>query len=458
MYDENEYKYAEEIDGPELLTIPPKVQALFHLFNKYKIIIIEGGRGSAKSHSIARILLYIMQTRIVRLVCGREVQATIEESVYALFCDLISKYSLAYRVLKNKIRHLVSGSTVGFKGFRERGAVNVKGIEGADIVWVDEAQALTKPTIEVLMPTLRKPDSPVKFIFTLNRLRREDAVMELADRDDCIVIHIDYFENPFCPPTLLDEAERCRQRSERDYNQIWLGQPIKAGDEFIFDTDALYHSLRQKPYGDLFFKARVIGIDWAAQGNDLCVATILDRGSAEHWTLTQQIKWDEPNTTISVGKIIAMIGEFKPNVVVIDIGGGGYNVYCDLLAAPIKGVTIMPFDGASTKGIGERSLNMRADGYWNLQEWFESKWLCVGEGFKDDVLKELERIKQKFRPDGMRQMRAKDEYKKEHGHSPDEADSFMMAVYGCRYLGKQTNSNTDQGQSITRKTGSKRRW
>lgn len=453
----DEYTCAEEIDGPELLSIPPKVQALFTLFNQYKIIIIEGGRGSAKSHSIARILLYIMQLRIVRVVCGREIQATIEESVYTLFCDIINKYQLAYRITKAKIRHLSSGSTVGFKGFRERGAINVKGIEGAHIVWVDEAQALTKPTIDVLMPTLRSTESKVKFLFSLNRLLREDAVMELAKRDDCLVIHIDYFENPFCPVTLLDEAEICKNRSERDYNHIWLGQPLKAGDEFIFDTDALYYSLKNKPYGDLFFKSRVIGIDWAAQGNDLCVATILDRGSAEHWSLTQQIKWDEPNTTISVGKIFQMIGEFKPDVVIIDIGGGGYNVYCDLIAKPIVGVTIIPFDGGSTKGINERSYNMRADGYWNLADWFERKWLCVPEGYRDDVIKQLERIKSKPRPDGRRQVRPKDEYKKDHGASPDEADSFMMAVYGTRFIGKKTNSATDKGQAVTRKSGSKRR-
>ena len=143
-----EPQYVEEMDCPELLGIPPKLQKLFDDFNQYKIFIIEGGRGSAKSHTIARILLYIMQKRIARLVCGREIQATIEESVYTLFADLIAKYSLAYQVRKTRIRHLVSGSTIGFKGFRERGAVNIKGIEGADIVWVDEAQALTKPTLD----------------------------------------------------------------------------------------------------------------------------------------------------------------------------------------------------------------------------------------------------------------------------------------------------------------------
>lgn len=442
---------------PALLDIPPKLMPIIDDFDKYKIFIIEGGRGSAKSQTIGRIILYIMGERVVRVVAGREVQNTIEESIFTLLVDLINNYNLPFAYSKKQIRHLIQGSTAIFKGFRERGAVNVKGIEGADIVHVDEAQALTKPTVDVLLPTLRK-DTPVKFIFTMNRLHREDAVMELAKRDDCLHIHIDYFENPHCPVTLLDEAEICRNRSERDYNHIWLGMPVKAGDEFIFDSDSLYAALRLTPYGDLFFKQKVIGIDWAAQGSDKCVATILERGSAEHWKLALQVQWDEPNTVLSVGRILKLINENKPEVVIIDIGGGGYNVYCELLAANIKGVAIMPFDGGSTKGINSnRNINQRADGYWNLLTWFENQWLCIGEGFIE-TLKQLERIKKKFRPDGKNQVREKLEYKQEHGHSPDEADSLMMAVYGIKYLAQAALAKrTSSGTGVTRKSGMKRR-
>jgi len=446
-----ESKYAEELTGPELLSIPPKLQDVLLDFNKYKIIIIEGGRGSAKTHTIGRLLLYIAQERVVRIFCGREIQGTIEESVYTLFTDIISKFGLAYRITKAQIKCMTSGSTFRFKGFREQGNINIKGIEGADIVWVDEAQTITKPTLDVLIPTLRKNNA--KYIFTLNRLFRDDAVMELTKREDCLHIHIDYFENPFCPVTLLDEAEICRNTSEREYNHIWLGQPAAAGDEYLFDFDKLYASLTNKPYGELFFRQRVMGIDWAAQGNDLCVATILDRSSSQHFTVTEQIKWDEPNTTISKGKIIGLIADWKPDVVIIDIGGGGYNVYCDLVAVPIK--NIFAFDGASTDAVGPRSLNMRADGYWNLKDWFESGFLCIEERFRE-TLKQLEKIKQKFRTDGMRQVEEKVKMKKEIGFSPDEADSLMMAVYGARYLGKSLTSQSSNGV-IQRKSGSKRR-
>lgn len=443
---------------PELLNIPPKLLPVIVDFNKYKIFVIEGGRGSSKSQSAGRIILYIMGERQVRVVAGREIQNTIEESVYTLFVDLIANDRLPFACTKKMIRSLTQGSTATFKGFRERGAINVKGVEGADIVWVDEAQALTKPVVDVLMPTLRKKDSPVKFFFTLNRLHREDAIMELTTRSDCLHIHIDYFENNHCPATLIDEAELCRNRSERDYNHIWLGLPVKAGDEFIFDSDALYASTRLTPYGDLFYKQKVIGIDWAAQGSDKCVATILERGSAVHWTLASQVQWDEPNTVLSVGRILKMINEHKPEVVIIDIGGGGYNVFCELQAANISGVTIVPFDGGSTKGVdSQRNINQRADAYWNLLTWFENQWLCIGEGYKD-TLKQLERIKKKFRPDGRNQVREKLEYKQEHGHSPDEADSLNMAVYGIRFLAQaQMAKRVGTSSGPQRKSGMRRR-
>ena len=445
---------------PEFLDIPDKLLPVIDHFSDYKIFIIEGGRGSGKSQTVARIILYIMGERVVRVVAGREVQNTIEESVYTILVDLINNHALPFSYNKKAVRHSVQGSTVTFKGFRERGAVNVKGVEGADIVWVDEAQALTKPVVDVLLPTLRK-DTPVKFIFTLNRLHREDAIMELAKRDDCLHIHIDYFENPHCPGNPPGGSRALPHAwSARDYNHIWLGLPVKAGDEFLFDSDALYASYLITPYGDLFYKQKVIGIDWAAQGSDICVATMLERRERRALdALTQQVQWDEPNTVISVGRILKLINENKPEVVIIDIGGGGYNVYCDLLAANIKSVVIVPFDGGSTKGINsQRNINQRADGYWNLRDWFESRWLCIGEGFRD-TLKQLERIKIKFRPDGRNQVREKIEYKTEHGHSPDEADSLMMAVYGIRFLAQAASARRKDGPSsgITRKTGMKRR-
>lgn len=441
------------ITMPKLLDMPEKLFPILERFNDYKIFVIEGGRGSGKSNAVARILLYLANRQNVRVFCGREIQSTIDESVYTLLLDLIGKFQLPYRPTKVVLRSLNTESSFRFKGFREQGRINIKGIEGADIVWVDEAQSLTKPTLEVMIPTLRK-ETPVKFFFTMNRLHRDDAVMDLTTRDDCLHIHIDYFENEFCPPTLLHEAEMCRINSPREYNHIWLGQPASAGDEFLFDFDKLYEAQGRLPFGDLLLRQRIMGIDFAAQGNDYCVATFLDRLSSQHWGIHDQIKWDQPDTTQSVGRIINLIGQYKPDVIVLDVGGAGWNVYCDLINAQVKNV--FPFNGGSTEGISPMSFNARADGYWILRDWFGAGFLCIGEQYRD-TLKQLERIKQKWRVDGKRQLRLKHEMKQEEGYSPDEADSLMMAVWGAaKHLSKSLTSNQPHN-GVRRISGSKRK-
>jgi phage terminase large subunit len=440
------------IEVPEILLIPPKLFPLLDKINDYKIFVIEGGRGSAKTQTVARILLYLSQQRVVRVFCGREIQSTIEESVYAVFSDLIKQYELAFKVQKNGITCYTTNSTFKFKGFREQGSVNIKGIEGADIVWVDEAQALTKPTLDVLLPTLRKDNC--KYIFTLNRMFRDDAVMALTTREDCLHIHIDYFENIYCPVTLLDEAERCRLENEREYNHIWLGQPASSGDDYLMDFDKLYAALITQPHGDLIKRQRVMGVDIGAQGNDASVACILDRVSAQHWENTEQVKWYQPDTTLTVGKIISLVAQFKPDVIALDVGGVGGGVYCELIAAGIQNV--YPFNGAETGGIGPMSYNVRADAYWITRDWFGHGFIVMREQYRE-TLRQLEKIKMKMRADGKRQIEAKEKMKSEIGHSPDEADSLVIAIYAAvKYLGKSATSQAALN-SIIRKTIRKRR-
>lgn len=442
----------QAVTVPELLDFPEKLMPLLEKFNDYKIFVIEGGRGSAKSQSIGRLLMYIAEQRLVRIFCGRELQSSIEESVYTLLADLIMQSSLAFRVNKNGIRSLLTSSTFKFKGFREQGSVNIKGIEGADIAWIDEAQAITQPTLDVLIPTLRKTNC--KFIFTMNRLFRDDPVFELTKRADCLHIHIDYHENHHCPDTLKEEAKLMKETNERDYNHVWLGQPAVSGDGYIFEFDKVYAAQDKEPFGELFYRQRVMGVDFAAQGSDGNVATLLERASSTHWRIADRRKWHEPDTTLSVGRIIALLGEWKPDCTTIDVGGGGWNVYCDLLNANCK--NIFAFNGASTDGIGPMSYNKRADGYWLMRDWFGAGFLCIPNQY-EDTLKQIVKMKQKHRTDGKRQVEEKVKMKADIGQSPDEADSLMMAIYAAaRHLGTSATSQAESS-SVIRKSGSRRR-
>lgn len=221
------------LELPEILNIPQKLIPIIERLDDYRYFLIDGGRGSAKTQSVARLILYLADQYNVRAFCGREIQNTIEESVYTVFKDLIDQYNLAFSVGATKIDHRLKHSTIRFRGFREQGRVNIKGLEGADIVWVDEAQTITKPTLDILIPTIRKDNS--KVFFTLNQYLEDDPVMvEFANRPDCLHIHIDYFDNEFCPQALITEAELCRSRNMDDYKHIWLGQPLNQANNAAF--------------------------------------------------------------------------------------------------------------------------------------------------------------------------------------------------------------------------------
>lgn len=457
--DNSTYLTQPPIDLPAILNIPPKLIPMVTTFNQYDICLLEGGRGSAKSQSVARFILFLGEERCLRIVCGREIQNNIEESVHAILKDLIEEYDLAYDVFAHKIIHRTSGTEIKFKGFREQGNVNIKGLEGVDILWIDEAQSITKPTLDVIMPTIREENA--RIFFTMNRFLREDAVPEYCiGKPNCLHIKINFNENPFCPLNLKIQAEEMRIKSQRDYDHVWMGQPLAQADDHLFNFDKLHASLEVQPFGELWGRQRVLGIDFAAQGNDLCVGTILDRMSNQHWSLTERIPWDEPDTMVSVGKIVAMIGEFKPDVVVIDIGGMGKPVYDRLIEVLGEGGTpIYPFDGGTTQDVDiKHYANLRAKAYFGLKDWFEYGFLAIAEKDKE-VIKELEKIKMKYRSNGSRLIQSKQDMKKELTYSPDNADSLMMAVYGAvTFLGTTANSGAQASASkVTRKSSNRQK-
>lgn len=422
---------------PEILNLPPKLLPMISGINDYSLFLIEGGRGGGKTHGVARLLLWLGEQRKLRIFCGREYETDIKDSVLTTLIDHVDLFNLAYNCRAEKISHQWSGTTFGFKAFREQGNIRLKGLEGVDILWVDEAETLTTPTVEVLMPTLRKEN--VIAIFTMNRFLRDDAIAEYCiGRKDCLHIKINYLDNPFCTDNLKSQAEAAKIKSERDYNHIWLGEPLQQADDYLFNFHKLHKAFTIEPTGETPFKQRIIGIDFAAQGNDMCVATVLDRITNQHWEITERIAWDESDTMISTGKIVNIIGEFRPDVTVLDIGGMGKPVFDRLKEVSMN---ITPFDGGTTRDVDTSAYaNLRAQSYYKLKEWFDSEFLLINDRDKE-IVKELEKIKMRYRSNGVRVIQSKQDMKKELKYSPDNADSIMMAVYGATaHLGRSSNT------------------
>uniref|UniRef100_A0A6M3JYZ8 Putative terminase n=1 Tax=viral metagenome TaxID=1070528 RepID=A0A6M3JYZ8_9ZZZZ len=314
----------ETLTLPEVLLIPDKLNPIITKINDYRYFLLEGGRGGGKSQAVGRFILYLAEKYNLRIVCGREIQNSISESVYSLLTDLITKYKLYFEVMATKITSLKSNTVINFRGFREQGAFNIQGMEGVDIVWIDEAQAITKDTLDVLIPTIRKDNA--KIFFTMNRFVHNDPVFAtFADRKDCLHIHINYDENPFCTKALINEAQECKLKSESDYNHIWLGEPLRLTEDCLFSheetesTKKVDFSLKEG-YG-----LRIGAYDIARYGDDKCAVVILQQMGALHWEEVYVDQWDHKDLNYTTGRILMTSNEQRDNKSIIDedgIGGG----------------------------------------------------------------------------------------------------------------------------------------
>ena len=360
-----------EMEVPKILNVPDKLLPLITEFNNFRYFLIDGGRASGKSQTIARFLTYLCEQKSIRTVCGRETQNTIEESVYTIFADLIRLFNLNFNVGASKIDHKVTKSAIRFRGFREQGATNIKGLEGVDILWVEEAQAITKQTLDVIIPTIRKENS--KVIWTMNRHVEHDPVyVAMAGRKDCLHIHIDYHENNFCPQAMIVEAETCKAMNEDDYNHIWLGQPLKKGDDSLYTTDEIYGSPKLE-YINPGVRKRIMGVDVARFGEDETVFSIIESYNVSQWQQIWQDTWKNKSTMETVGRIVELTRTWDLDQIVIDdtgVGGGVTDRLSELR------IPVVPFVGAE-KAINELYTNKRSEAFFRLKNMFAMKTMKI---------------------------------------------------------------------------------
>lgn len=409
------------LELPELLQIPKKLLPIIENINDYRYFLLEGGRGGGKSQAVGRFLLYLCEQKTYRVVCGREIQLTIVESVYSLLSDLIIKHNLNWERQSHKLIHNETKSVVNFRGFREQGSFNIQGMEGIDIVWIDESQAITKDTLDVLIPTIRKEKA--KIFFTMNRFLYNDPVYTtFSGRKDCLHIQINYDENPYCTQALINEAEECKIRSQVDYDHIWKGQPLAAGDDHLLDFNTVIESPKLKFY-DEGTQRKILAVDVARFGEDETVFTIIQSQNIRQWKQIYQHTWKGKPLTEVAGKTLALCREFKIDLVAIDdcgLGGGVTDVLSEQRKIP------EPFIG-NEKAANILYENKRSEGFFRMKDFFDKGDIKIME---DPILTEqLLSVRYKFKSSGRKAIVSKDEMRKSNVKSPDRADALMMALY-----------------------------
>lgn len=179
--------------------------------------------------------------RPLRILCARETQSSIRESVHKLLCDCQKDMGLAGTFYRPEVRSIKApnGTEFLFTGLSDQTAESLKSFEGVDIVWIEEAQVLTQRSIDILIPTIRKDGS--ELWFTWNPELDTDPTWKLLveDKDDDVLdIVMNWRDNPWFNYVLNKERLKAKATmSEADYNNIWEGMPRPAVTGAIYANE-----------------------------------------------------------------------------------------------------------------------------------------------------------------------------------------------------------------------------
>ncbi len=213
---------------------PSKLKPLFQP-HRYKVL--RGGRGGAKSWGIAGALLQKGAHTKLDVLCAREFQSSIKDSVHKLLRTQIARMNLAsvYSVEQATIKG-ANGTQFVFAGLSDKTAENLKSFEDFDICWVEEARVLTQRSLDLLLPTIRKAGSEIWFSY--NPELDNDPIELFANSitpEDGVVIEMSWRDNPWFNEVLEAERQRAlRSMAKDDYENIWEGKRRSAVQGAIY--------------------------------------------------------------------------------------------------------------------------------------------------------------------------------------------------------------------------------
>jgi len=212
---------------------PSKLQ---FLFRPYRYKVARGGRGSAKSWGFARALLILGTKKRLRILCAREVQLSIKQSVHKLLKDQIELLGLQsfYNPLETEIRGL-NGTEINFTGLSTLTVDTIKSFEGVDICWVEEGQVISKRSWDILIPTIRKAASEIWI--TYNPDLESDETHQrftIKQPDNCINVIMNWRDNPWFNDVLQAERQKCLKDDPDNYDHIWEGKCRPAVEGAIY--------------------------------------------------------------------------------------------------------------------------------------------------------------------------------------------------------------------------------
>lgn len=376
-----------------------------------------GGRGSGKSHFFAEKVIERCVEKETHVVCIREVQKSLSQSVKKLIEAKIESLGLGgmFKVLDNKIT-CSNGSLIVFQGMQDHTADSIKSLEGFDIAWVEEAQTLSDVSLTMLRPTIRKPGSQIWFGWNpFHRTSAVDKFLRKTKPDNSIVIKVNYSDNPWFPDVLEDERQQDLKGDTDNYNHVWEGHYISNTPTQFIPTKVCVAGNGKHLRDDQFnFAPIIISCDPAWEGAD---ELVIGMRQGLMYRVLERIAVNDNDQVIG-SKIAAYEDKYHADAVFIDYGYGtgivsyGRSMYRTWLGVWANGKSGRP-----------DCVNKRAEMIAEIKDWLEA-----GGSYEDNDLLEEELIHLEKLPDEGNRIKfpKKSVMFKTLGRSPNDLDALGL--------------------------------
>ena len=275
---------SETIERPERTVAMQLPRGLAFLFEMHPYKVAHGGRGSLKSWSFARALLTLGIQQDLRILCLRETQKSLADSVHLLLTDQIKRlqYADLYDVTDNAIRGRVRNTLFRFSGLADHTAESIKSYEGFDIFWFEEAQSISKRSFQIALPTLFRTKNAEAWVSFNPDLDSDEAYERFITfpPPGAVVAQMNWLDAK-AAGWWTDESERLRQydllHSPDDYENIWEGRPRTtiAGAIYAREVGDMIRDgrFRAMPYDPRFPVHRIWDLGW----NDLMTVIMVQK-------------------------------------------------------------------------------------------------------------------------------------------------------------------------------------
>lgn len=399
--------------------------------------IIVGGRGKGASWSLARILLARGMAEKRFIVCVREVQKSIEHSVKKLLDDTIKDKHLQgfYRIKKYEIDG-INGTKFIFHGLQDYNADNIKSLEGADDCWVAEAQTISRRSINILRPTVRKDGSVMWWDFN-PRYETDPVYVDYILNNDpnAEVLWLNWKDNPWFTEALKMELEADYRRNEVEARHIWEGELRHAGDLYVCPSPLVDMAI-QNTILDVQTPDMAVGADIAHQGGDEIVfykrhgKKIIDQYFS---------RYQDTQTTVRHLKAFVLEKNIPINIDNGDIG----KAVADLLEQDGWIVNRINFGGTPVDT--EHYQDCVTEMYFQLRDTLEYADIPNDEELRNQLIQRKYEYLSGRRGYEVVKIESKDKFK-EHStaihKSPDRADALVLAYYDRNYGAGQVETLT----------------